>query len=129
MIAGIDHFVLTVASIARTSAFYGDVLGMTVQTFRPADGSTRTALSFGAHKINLHQAGHEFDPKAASPVPGSGDFCLISEAPTADWQAHFAALSVAVEDGPVARTGATGPLVSLYIRDPDGNLVEIARPA
>lgn len=125
----IDHFVLTVASVARTAAFYRDALGMEVETFRPADGSLRTALTFGAQKINLHEAGREFDPKAAAPTPGSGDFCLISDAPTDDWLAHFNAAGVALEDGPTARTGATGPLVSLYVRDPDGNLVEIARPA
>jgi catechol 2,3-dioxygenase-like lactoylglutathione lyase family enzyme len=125
----IDHFVLTVASVARAAAFYRDVLGMGVETFRPADGSVRTALTFGAQKINLHEAGREFDPKAAAPTPGSGDFCLISAAPTDDWVAHFNAVGLVLEDGPVARTGATGPLVSLYVRDPDGNLVEIARQA
>lgn len=125
----LDHFVLTVASIPRAAAFYRDALGMGVETFRPADGSTRTALTFGAQKINLHEAGREFDPKAAAPTPGSGDFCLISAAPTEAWLAHFNALGVAVEDGPVARTGAAGPIVSLYVRDPDGNLVEIARLA
>ncbi|MGG7566438.1 VOC family protein [Rhodovulum sp. DZ06] len=125
----IDHFVLTVASIDAACAFYRDALGMEVERFAAADGTTRTALRFGAQKINLHQAGAEFDPKALRPTPGSGDFCLVSDAPTGAWQAHFHALGVAIEDGPVKRTGARGPLVSLYVRDPDGNLVEIARPA
>ena len=124
----IDHFVLTVADIDATLAFYTSVLGMEAQRFEAADGTTRFALAFGAQKINLHQQGREFEPKAKAPTPGSADFCLISEAPTEAWQAHFAALGVAVEDGPVPRTGATGPLVSLYLRDPDWNLVEVSRP-
>lgn len=128
-LARLDHFVLTVASIPRSVAFYVAALGMEEERFRVADGSFRTALRFGPHKINLHEAGREFDPKAVAPTPGSGDFCLISEAPAEAWLAHFAALGVAVEDGPVPRTGACGPLVSLYLRDPDGNLVEISRPA
>lgn len=128
-LAGLDHFVLTVASIDAACAFYGEVLGMEVLRFEAADGTIRTALAFGRQKINLHQAGAEFDPKAVRPTPGSGDFCLLSNAPTEAWQAQFAAHGVPVEDGPVRRTGATGPLVSLYIRDPDGNLVEVARPA
>jgi catechol 2,3-dioxygenase-like lactoylglutathione lyase family enzyme len=125
----IDHFVLTVASVAHTAAFYADALGMNFEQFCPADGSIRTALTFGAHKINLHEVGREFDPKAAAPTPGSGDFCLISDAPTEDWLVHLRAQGIAIADGPVSRTGATGPLVSIYLRDPDGNLVEIARPA
>lgn len=127
-IAAIDHFVLTVASVAATCAFYRRVLGMEVEEFRPADGSRRFALKFGRQKINLHERGREFDPKAAAPLPGSGDFCLLTEASIKDWQAHLAAEGVAVEDGPIRRTGATGPILSLYIRDPDGNLIEIARP-
>lgn len=125
----IDHFVLTVADIDATVAFYETALGMRAERFEAADGTIRTALTFGAQKINLHQQGREFEPKALTPTPGSADFCLISDAPTEAWQAHLAACGVGVEDGPVPRTGATGPLVSLYLRDPDGNLVEIARPA
>jgi catechol 2,3-dioxygenase-like lactoylglutathione lyase family enzyme len=125
-VASLDHFVLTVASVEASCEFYTRVLGMTVETFRPTDGSTRRALKFGAQKINLHERGREFEPKAAAPTPGAGDFCLLTEAPLEEWLAHFAATGVAVELGPVPRTGATGPLTSLYIRDPDGNLVEIA---
>ena len=122
----IDHLVLTVADIAATVAFYRDVLGMTAQTFQAADGSTRTALTFGAQKINLHAADRPFDPKAARPTPGSADLCLLTDDSLADWQVHFAQAGVAVIEGPVRRTGATGPIRSLYIRDPDGNLIEVA---
>lgn len=118
----IDHFVLTVASIEVTCAFYRDVLGMEVVTF--ADG--RRALSFGAQKINLHEAGREFEPKAARPTAGSGDFCLISDTPLEQVIAELQAHGIAIEEGPVSRTGATGPIRSVYIRDPDDNLVEIA---
>ena len=122
----LDHLVLTVADIDATVAFYRDVLGMTVQTFEAADGSRRTALTFGAQKINLHPAERPFDPKAARPTPGSADLCLLTEDPLADWQAHLAQAGVAVIDGPVRRTGATGPIRSIYVRDPNGNLIEIS---
>ncbi len=125
-VTALDHLVLTVTDIDRTVAFYTAVLGMTATRFSPADGTTRTALGFGAQKINLHRAGHEFDPKAADPRPGTGDLCFLSEMPIADWAAHFTAQGIAVEEGPVPRTGATGPLMSLYIRDPDGNLIEVS---
>lgn len=118
----IDHFVLTVRDIDRTCDFYSRVLGMQVVTF----GQGRKALSFGRQKINLHQAGREFEPKAASPMPGAADFCLITEQPLESVQAHLESCGVAIEEGPVARTGATGPITSFYLRDPDSNLVEIA---
>lgn len=121
-IARIDHFVLTVASIEATCAFYSDLLGMEVVTF--AGG--RRALSFGAQKINLHEVGWEFDPKAARPTAGSGDFCLIADTPLEEVIAHLQAKGIAIEEGPVSRTGATGPIRSVYFRDPDDNLVEIA---
>ncbi|MCW2238396.1 VOC family protein [Azospirillum canadense] len=121
-IARIDHFVLTVASIDRTCDFYQKVLGMGVVTF----GAGRKALSFGGQKINLHEVGKEFEPKAQRPTAGSGDFCLITETPLEDVVAHLAAQGVAVEEGPVPRTGATGPIRSVYFRDPDGNLVEVS---
>ena len=126
-ITGLDHFVLTVADIPATVAFYTGVLGMREEVFYPADGSTRTALKFGNQKINLHQAGREFDPKAEHPVAGSADFCLLTETPLDVWQAHLEAQGVAIEEGPVKRTGARGVIESLYIRDPDRNLVEISR--
>lgn len=125
----LDHLVLTVRDIPATLAFYCDVLGMAPVQFTPADGSTRHALRFGAQKINLHQAGAGFSPRAQTPMPGSADLCFLSETPLADWQRHLAARGVKVEEGPVARSGATGPIVSLYLRDPDGNLIEISNPA
>ncbi|MEQ9258551.1 MAG: VOC family protein [Roseovarius sp.] len=125
-LARLDHLVLTVRDMARTVAFYRDVLGMAPQVFVAADGTERHALTYGAQKINLHLHGAEFEPKAAEPVPGSADLCFLSETPLAEWMAHLAGLGVAVEAGPVARTGARGPLVSIYLRDPDGNLIEVS---
>lgn len=125
-LTSLDHLVLTVADVSVTVAFYRDVLGMQPEVFHPADDSTRHALVFGTQKINLHPKGGEFDPKAQHPVAGSADLCFLSDAPLADWQAHFHALGVAVEEGPVRRAGATGPILSLYLRDPDGNLIEVS---
>ena len=119
----IDHLVLTVCDIAATCAFYERALGAQVVTF----GAGRTALVLGAQKINLHQAGREFEPKAARPTPGSADFCLIAVTPLDEVVAHLQACGVAIEQGPVRRTGARAPLDSVYIRDPDGNLVEISQ--
>ena len=118
----LDHLVLTVADIGRTCAFYADALGMQVVTF----GSDRKALAFGSQKINLHESGREVEPKAKKPTPGSADLCFITATPLDEVIAHLAACGVAIEEGPVPRTGATGPIRSLYIRDPDGNLIEIA---
>lgn len=118
----IDHVVLTVASIERTVAFYRDALGMAVEIF----GAGRTALRFGSQKINLHEAGREFEPKAARPTPGSADLCFVAATPLDDAIAHLGDLGIRIEEGPVDRTGATGPIRSIYIRDPDGNLIEIA---
>ncbi len=120
----IDHFVLTVADIEATCDFYEAVLGMKRITVGP---DRRVALAFGGQKINLHRAGAEFEPKARQPAPGSGDFCLITETPIADVVAHLQAAGIAIVEGPVPRTGASGQMTSVYLRDPDGNLVEIAR--
>ena len=128
-IRSLDHLVLTVTDIAATLAFYEGALGMQAETFVPADGSTRHALKFGVHRINLHLAGAEFDPKAARPGPGTADLCFLSDAPLSDWQSHLNDLGIPVEEGPVARTGATGPIRSIYLRDPDGNLIEISNKA
>ena len=118
----VDHFVLTVASIDATCEFYSKVLGMKDTEF--AGG--RKALSFGAQKINLHQRGKEFEPKAMTPTLGSGDFCLISAVPIGDVVIHLVDCGVKIEEGIVPRTGATGPIKSVYVRDPDQNLVEIS---
>ncbi len=122
----LDHLVLTVLDIDITIAFYRDVLGMRAGVFQPPDGPRRRALKFGTQKINLHQKGAEFEPKAGTPTPGSADLCFLSQTPLKDWQLHFAALGVPVEQGPVMRTGATGAIISLYLRDPDGNLIELS---
>ena len=125
LIQSLDHLVLTVADPDATCGFYARVLGMEAVTF----GEGRRALAFGIQKINLHRAGAEFDPKAARPVPGSGDLCFLTGTPLEDVIRHLEAEGVEVEEGPVSRTGATGPLRSVYIRDPDGNLLEIANRA
>ncbi|HEY5862001.1 MAG TPA: VOC family protein [Casimicrobiaceae bacterium] len=118
----LDHLVLTVADIDTTIAFYTRVLGMTAVTF--AGG--RRALAFGVHKINLHRAAHEFAPCARRPTPGSADVCLITSVLLAEAMAHVRACGVTIEEGPVQRTGATGPIESFYFRDPDGNLIEVS---
>ena len=123
MIERLDHLVLTVVDIARTVDFYQRVLGMRHETF----GQGRSALVFGQQKFNLHQVGREFEPKAARPTPGSIDLCLISRWSIDQVLQHLAAQGVAVEEGPVARTGALGPIESVYFRDPDGNLIEVSR--
>lgn len=118
----LDHLVLTVRDIDAAIAFYAGVLGMTEVNFRGG----RKALTFGHSKINLHRAGHEFEPKAARPTPGSADLCLVVEQPLDEVVAELAGHGVAVEEGPVERTGATGAITSVYVRDPDGNLVELS---
>ena len=125
-LSSLDHLVLTVADLSATVAFYRDVLGMVPEQFTPADGTPRWALKFGAQKVNLHVQGAEFEPKAAVPVPGSADLCFLSDVPLDRWQAHLARANISVEQGPVHRTGAMGPILSLYLRDPDGNLIEIS---
>jgi catechol 2,3-dioxygenase-like lactoylglutathione lyase family enzyme len=125
MIVSLDHLVLTVRDLDATVRFYRDGLGMRLETF----GEGRKALHFGSQKINLHVAGREFEPKAIRPTPGSADLCLLTERPLAEVRAHLAAQGHPVLEGPVERTGAEGPIVSIYVRDPDGNLIEIARRA
>lgn len=121
-VSRIDHVVLTVADLERTLSFYQRVLGMTPVTF----GEGRRALAFGDQKLNLHQAGREFEPKARRPTPGAVDICFTTDVPLAEVIAHLDAESVVVELGPIGKTGARGPLRSVYFRDPDGNLVEVS---
>ena len=121
-IDSLDHLVLTVKDIDATCAFYTQVLGMQTVVF----GENRKALTFWQQKINLHQHGKEHEPKAVQPTPGSADLCLISSTPMPDILSHLQACGVTAVEGPVQRTGATGPLLSVYLRDPDQNLVEIA---
>jgi catechol 2,3-dioxygenase-like lactoylglutathione lyase family enzyme len=118
----IDHIVLTVHDLERTIAFYSRVLGMEPVTF--AGG--RRGLAFGRQKLNLHQAGREFEPKALAPAPGAIDICFISETPLADVIAKLEAEGVVIIEGPVDKTGALGPMKSVYFRDPDGNLIEVS---
>lgn len=118
----LDHLVLTVRSIQATCDFYSRTLGMEVITF----GNGRQALRFGQQKINLHEAGREFEPKALQPAPGSADLCFITTVPLADAIAHLQSCGVELVSEPAARTGAIGSLRSIYFRDPDGNLIELS---
>ena len=119
----LDHLVLTVADIEKTVAFYEMVLGMK----RVSCGKGRIALSFGNQKINLHQLGQEFEPKAGNVGAGSADLCFILKTPMEEAQRHLEQCGVAIIDGPVARAGAVGNMTSLYFRDPDLNLIEISK--
>jgi catechol 2,3-dioxygenase-like lactoylglutathione lyase family enzyme len=121
-IDAIDHLVLTVRDLQVTMAFYTRVLGMEAVTF----GADRRALAFGVQKINLHTAGRELEPKAAAPTPGSADLCFVTSATPAMVLAHLRTCGVQIVEGPVPRTGARGPIVSVYFRDPDGNLLEVS---
>ena len=121
-IDSIDHIVLTVKDVQATCDFYLKTLGMEVVRF----GSGRTALSFGSQKINLHQVGKEWEPKAHRPTAGSGDLCLITSVPIAQVVQHLSACGVKVIEGPTEKTGARGPILSVYFRDPDLNLIEVS---
>lgn len=119
----LDHLVLTVRDIDATIEFYTRVLGMEAVTF----GAGRRALAFGRQKINLHPAAAPFGRHALHPTPGSGDLCFIAAEPIEDVVAHLRRVGVAIEDGPATRTGALGPITSVYFRDPDQNLIEVSR--
>ena len=118
----LDHLVLTVKDIEATCAFYARVLGMDVITF----GSGRKALAFGGQRINLHEYGKEFEPKAHRPTPGSADLCFVTDEPLSSVIRHLHSCNVPILEGPVRRTGANGPIVSVYFRDPDLNLIEVS---
>ena len=123
----IDHIVMTVADMSKTIEFYNSVLGTTAVEFMPPTGGPpRQSLHFGSQKINLHDAASPYVPHAHAPQAGSVDLCFISVQPLSDWQSHLASHAVEIEQGPVRKTGANGALMSLYIRDPDGNLIEIS---
>jgi catechol 2,3-dioxygenase-like lactoylglutathione lyase family enzyme len=126
MLSSVDHLVLTVTDIDQAIRFYCDVLGMTHVPFVVADGSTRSSLQFGHQKINLHLAGHEFKPHAAHPKTGSADLCFLSDTPIDTWIGHLAYHGVDIIEGPVQRTGARFAILSIYVRDPDGALIEIS---
>jgi catechol 2,3-dioxygenase-like lactoylglutathione lyase family enzyme len=122
----IDHIVLTVADIETTTRFYERALKLKREAFRGPDGQQRYALAFGRQKINLQDRSTVTPTKASRPTFGSGDFCLIAAVPLDDVIAHLKAEDIELEAGPVPRTGAIGKLRSIYFRDPDGNLVEVA---
>jgi catechol 2,3-dioxygenase-like lactoylglutathione lyase family enzyme len=123
MITALDHLVLTVRDLQATIRFYVEGLGMELREFDEG----RKALHFGRQKIHLHLAGHEFELKAAHPTPGSADLCFLTERPLAEISVRLESLGCPIIEGPVPRIGATGPMLSIYTRDPDGNLIEIAR--
>ena len=122
MIDHLDHLVLTTADETACVRFYIEVLGMTLETF----GEGRKAFRFGNQKINLHVKGHEFEPKAQVPMPGSLDLCFIASMPLDDVIARLKDRGVPIIEGPVMRTGATSRIRSVYVRDPDLNLIEIS---
>ena len=121
-IESLDHLVLTVKNIEKTCDFYTTVLGMRAITF----ADNRKALVFGGQKINLHEVGREFDPKALCPTPGSADLCFIIKEPPAEVFALLRSKGIDVLEGPIKKTGAKGPILSIYLNDPDGNLLEIS---
>lgn len=124
-IESLDHIVLTVANVDRTCAFYEETLGMQPTVF----GNGRKALSFGTQKINLHPYGREYEPKAHAPTPGSADLCFVTKTPLAEVIEQLKRCGVAIVQGPVPRTGARGPMTSVYFRDPDLNLIEVSNYA
>lgn len=121
-ISHIDHLVLTVADISATVDFYEKILGMRAISFR----SGRIALEFGNQKINLHQLGSEFEPKAQNIQAGSADLCFITTTELSNAMQHVKDHGITIIEGPVKRTGAQGSIISFYFRDPDGNLIEIS---
>ncbi|MGN7821458.1 VOC family protein [Chitinophaga sp. 22536] len=121
-ISHLDHLVLTVADIEATCRFYQEILDMEIQTF----ANNRKALKFGQQKINLHQKGNEFEPKATHPTPGSADLCFITETPIREVKEELINKNIPLLESEVKRTGANGPIISVYFRDPDGNLIEVS---
>ena len=121
-ITNIDHIVLTVKNINKTVQFYESVLGMVGESF----GEGRVALKFGNQKINLHEHGNEFEPRANKPIPGSEDLCFLTNSKLEGVKEYVKSKGIKIIEGPVARTGATGPIISFYFRDPDQNLIEVA---
>ena len=127
MITSIDHIVLTSKDVDKTIKFYTQILGMTLERFPVAnEKNERLALKFGNQKINIHDASSPFSPHAEYPTSGSIDICFLSHIDLKEWSKIFATNNITIENGPVRKTGATGPLMSLYVRDPDGNLIEIS---
>ena len=129
MIDHLDHLVLTTAHEAACIRFYTEVLGMRLETFTGGTPPVeRKAFIFGQQKINLHLKGHEFEPKAHAPLPGALDLCFIASVPLDTVIARLQAAGVTIIEGPVMRTGAVGNIRSVYVRDPDLNLIEVSEP-
>ena len=123
----IDHIVITVTDINKSIHFYSNVLGMELQEFlSTTDNVKRKSLKFGKQKINLHEATKPFKPHAHNPLPGTMDICFLSEINVNDWIKIFDKFDIKIDDGPVIKTGANGPIKSIYVRDPDKNLIEIS---
>ena len=127
MIKSIDHIVLTAQNIEQTITFYCDVLEMQLETFAPPDGSpARQALKFGNQKINLHDAKAPYVPHAKNPTSGTIDICFLSDLSIQEWIKRFGSHNIPIENGPVQKTRATGPLMAIYVRNPDGSLIKIS---
>ena len=125
MLASIDHVVLTTRDLERCLDFYTRVLGMQVERY----GEGRIALKFGPHKFNVHPPGFEASIRARVPTPGSLDLCFLADRPLDAVIAQLETCGIAIEEGPGVRTGARFPIRSIYVRDPDDNLIEISEPA
>ena len=125
-VEALDHLVLTVADLGVSLAFYSECLGMVPEVFTGTDGTQRHALTFGAQKINLHQVGQEFAPHAKEPKAGTADLCFLISGDVKQAMAELEAKGVRIEEGPIKRTGARGPILSIYLRDPDSNLIELS---
>ena len=127
VLTSIDHIVLTARDMEQTILFYCDILGMELEAYTPAEGGgIRRSLKFGVYKINLHDERTPYKPHALNPVAGAVDICFLSSTPIETWKEIFVKNNIEIEDGPVQKTGANGPIMSLYVRDPDLNLIEIA---
>ena len=123
----IDHIVMQAFDVPETIKFYTEILWMTHIEFQPPTGGpARQSLHFVAQKINIHDVSAPFVPHARNPVAGAVDLCFVTQQSIGDWQQHLAKCGIAIEVGPVRKIGANGPLLSIYIRDPDGNLIEIS---
>ena len=127
MSLSIDHIVLTVNNINESINFYSNILGMELKEFYSEfDQTYRKSLIFGSQKINLHDASSPYKPHAKYPLPGGFDICFLSKKPVSEWLTILKKNKIDIEDGPVQKTGATGPILSIYVRDPDENLIEIS---
>ncbi len=127
MILSIDHIVITISDMKKTIHFYSDILGMEInQFYSKSDNTYRKSLKFGKQKINLHEASNPYKPNAEVALPGTLDICFLTDEPLSHWIKIFNKNNVTIESGPILKTGAIGPIESIYVRDPDKNLIEIS---